>query len=49
MLRARVLQCDPEKEKMLLSFKPAAEGDTEEMEKAQFGCEVGTICYMFCL
>ncbi|XP_019744636.1 protein RRP5 homolog isoform X2 [Hippocampus comes] len=39
VLRARVLQCDPEKEKMMLSFKPAAEGDTEEMGKAQFGCE----------
>uniref|UniRef100_A0A3Q2R2R5 Protein RRP5 homolog n=1 Tax=Fundulus heteroclitus TaxID=8078 RepID=A0A3Q2R2R5_FUNHE len=30
VLKAKVLQCEPEKEKMLLSFKAVAEGDTEE-------------------
>ncbi|XP_061625770.1 protein RRP5 homolog isoform X1 [Phyllopteryx taeniolatus] len=41
VLRTRVLQCDPEKEKMLLSFKAAVEGDTEEKAKPQFVCELG--------
>ncbi|XP_057699966.1 protein RRP5 homolog [Corythoichthys intestinalis] len=39
VFKAKVLQCDPEKEKMLLSFK-ATVMDTEEA-KAQFDCEVG--------
>ncbi|XP_061578811.1 protein RRP5 homolog isoform X2 [Cololabis saira] len=41
VLKAKVLQCDPVKEKLLLSFKAAAEGDTEEDPKTQFDCEVG--------
>ncbi|XP_031144955.1 protein RRP5 homolog isoform X2 [Sander lucioperca] len=41
VFKAKVLQCDPDKAKMLLSFKAAAEGDTEEAATAQFDCEVG--------
>ncbi|KAM4594543.1 protein RRP5 homolog [Fundulus diaphanus] len=42
VLKAKVLQCEPEKEKMLLSFKAVAEGDTEECAGPQFDCDVGT-------
>ncbi|XP_042340555.1 protein RRP5 homolog isoform X2 [Plectropomus leopardus] len=41
VLKAKVLQCDPDKAKMGLSFKAAVEGDTEEVSKSQFDCEVG--------
>ncbi|XP_044047425.1 protein RRP5 homolog isoform X1 [Siniperca chuatsi] len=41
VLKAKVLQCDPDKAKMVLSFKAAVEGDTEEAAKPQFDCEVG--------
>ncbi|XP_076584082.1 protein RRP5 homolog isoform X2 [Chaetodon auriga] len=41
VLKAKVLQCDPDKEKMVLSFKAAVEGNTEEAAKPQFDCEVG--------
>ncbi|XP_044202134.1 protein RRP5 homolog isoform X2 [Thunnus albacares] len=40
VLKAKVLQCDTDKAKMVLSFK-AAVGDTEEVSKPQFDCEVG--------
>lgn len=43
MLKAKVLQCDAEKEKMVLSFKAAGAGDTEETPKPQFDCEVGKV------
>ncbi|XP_041840076.1 protein RRP5 homolog [Melanotaenia boesemani] len=39
VLKAKVLQCDPEKEKIVLSFKAVVEGDTEEAAKVD--CEVG--------
>ncbi|KAI3352853.1 hypothetical protein L3Q82_019426 [Scortum barcoo] len=41
VLKAKVLQCDPDKAKMVLSFKAAVEGDTQESAKPQFDCEVG--------
>lgn len=41
VLKARVLQCDPDKAKMVLSFKAAMEGDTEEATKPQLDCEMG--------
>ncbi|KAM7418676.1 hypothetical protein PAMA_016009 [Pampus argenteus] len=41
VLKAKVLQCNPEKEKMVLSFKAAVTGDTEETPTPQFDCEVG--------
>ncbi|XP_029285082.1 protein RRP5 homolog isoform X2 [Cottoperca gobio] len=41
VLKAKVLQCDPDKEKMALSFKAAMEGDTKEAGGPQFDCEVG--------
>ncbi|KAK2919332.1 protein RRP5 homolog isoform X1 [Channa argus] len=41
VLKAKVLQCDPERAKMLLSFKAAVLGETEEVAKPQFDCEVG--------
>ncbi|XP_038146651.1 protein RRP5 homolog [Cyprinodon tularosa] len=41
VLKTKVLQCEPEKEKLLLSFKAVAEGETEEATKAQLDCEVG--------
>lgn len=44
VLKTKVLQCDPEKAKMVLSFKAAVEGETEEDAKSQFDCEVGKVC-----
>uniref|UniRef100_UPI003AB019B0 protein RRP5 homolog isoform X1 n=1 Tax=Centroberyx gerrardi TaxID=166262 RepID=UPI003AB019B0 len=41
VVKAKVLQCDPEKEKMVLSFKAAMEGDPETPAKPEFDCEVG--------
>ncbi|XP_077426808.1 protein RRP5 homolog [Vanacampus margaritifer] len=41
VLRARVLECYPEKKRMVLSFKRTTAGDTEETAKVQFDCEVG--------
>lgn len=45
VLKAKVLQCDPEKSKMVLSFKAAMDGVSEEAAAAaaaQCDCEVGT-------
>ncbi|KAE8300915.1 Protein RRP5-like protein NF-kappa-B-binding protein [Larimichthys crocea] len=41
VLKAKVLQCDPDKSKMVLSFKAAVEGVTEAPPKPEFDCEVG--------
>ncbi|XP_026215037.1 protein RRP5 homolog isoform X2 [Anabas testudineus] len=41
VLKVKVLQCDPEKAKMVLSFKAALEGETEEDAESHFECEVG--------
>nr|XP_057914269.1 protein RRP5 homolog isoform X2 [Doryrhamphus excisus] len=41
VVKARVLQCEPENAKMLLSFKSAAVGRMEEAAAVRFGCEVG--------
>ncbi|XP_037329147.2 protein RRP5 homolog [Pungitius pungitius] len=41
VLKAKVLQCNPDKAKLVLSFKAAAEGDMEEVANPQFDCEVG--------
>uniref|UniRef100_A0A3B5AQX1 Programmed cell death 11 n=1 Tax=Stegastes partitus TaxID=144197 RepID=A0A3B5AQX1_9TELE len=41
VLKAKVLQCDPEKAKMVLSFKAALEGTIEDATNPQFDCEVG--------
>lgn len=43
VLKAKVLQCDPDKAKMILSFKAAVEGDTEETARPQFDCDVGQV------
>lgn len=43
VLKTKVLQCDPDKAKMVLSFKAAVEGDTEEAAKPHFDCEVGKV------
>ena len=44
VLKAKVLHCDPEKAKMVMSFKAAVEGKTEEKTaKPQFDCEVGKV------
>lgn len=42
VLKAKVLQCDPEKEKLLLSFRAAVEENIEEPLQSDFDCEVGT-------
>uniref|UniRef100_A0A7N6B9F3 S1 motif domain-containing protein n=1 Tax=Anabas testudineus TaxID=64144 RepID=A0A7N6B9F3_ANATE len=44
VLKVKVLQCDPEKAKMVLSFKAALEGETEEDAESHFECEVGKVC-----
>ncbi|XP_028264311.1 protein RRP5 homolog isoform X2 [Parambassis ranga] len=41
VLKTKVLHCDPEKEKMVLSFKAVTEGDIKEPAKPQFDFEVG--------
>uniref|UniRef100_A0A3B3XK79 S1 motif domain-containing protein n=1 Tax=Poecilia mexicana TaxID=48701 RepID=A0A3B3XK79_9TELE len=41
VLKAKVLQCEPQKEKLLLSFKAAAEGEMEESTEPPIDCEVG--------
>ncbi|KAG7486709.1 RRP5-like isoform X1 [Solea senegalensis] len=41
VLKTKVLKCDLEKEKILLSFKAAVEGDTEAAVEPQVDCEVG--------
>ncbi|XP_030586460.1 protein RRP5 homolog isoform X2 [Archocentrus centrarchus] len=41
VLKAKVLQCNPEKEKMVLSFKAVVDKEIEEAPKPQFDCEVG--------
>lgn len=43
VLKAKVLHCDPDKAKMVLSFKAAVEGDTEESAVPQLDCEVGKV------
>lgn len=43
VLKAKVLQCDPDKSKMVLSFKAAVEGVTEAPPKPEFDCEVGKV------
>lgn len=43
MVKAKVLQCDPEKGKMVLSFKAVVEKENEETEKPEFDCEVGKV------
>ncbi|XP_047221873.1 protein RRP5 homolog isoform X1 [Girardinichthys multiradiatus] len=42
VLKAKVLQCEPKKEKLLLSFKAVTEGETGESTKPQLDCEIGT-------
>ncbi|XP_070711893.1 protein RRP5 homolog isoform X2 [Pempheris klunzingeri] len=41
VLKAKVLQCNPDKAKMVMSFKATGEGDTEGAANPQFDCEVG--------
>ncbi|XP_069561077.1 protein RRP5 homolog isoform X2 [Brachyistius frenatus] len=41
VLKAKVLQCDSDKAKMVLSFKAVSEGETEEAAKPALDCEVG--------
>eukprot|EP00063_Salmo_salar_P071419 XP_014046254.1 PREDICTED: protein RRP5 homolog [Salmo salar] len=41
VVKAKVLNCDVEKEKLLLSFKAVAGGDTEASPKPTFDFEVG--------
>ncbi|CDQ85272.1 unnamed protein product [Oncorhynchus mykiss] len=41
VVKAKVLNCDVEKEKLLLSFKAVAGGDTEGPSKPKFDFEVG--------
>uniref|UniRef100_A0A3B4VFG8 Protein RRP5 homolog n=1 Tax=Seriola dumerili TaxID=41447 RepID=A0A3B4VFG8_SERDU len=40
VLKTKVLQCDPDKAKMVLSFKAAAKGETEEPAKPQLEAKV---------
>uniref|UniRef100_A0A8C7JCQ5 Protein RRP5 homolog n=1 Tax=Oncorhynchus kisutch TaxID=8019 RepID=A0A8C7JCQ5_ONCKI len=43
VVKAKVLNCDVEKEKLLLSFKAVAGGDTEGPPKPKFDFEVGKV------
>lgn len=48
MVKAKVLQCDPEKGKMVLSFKAVVKKENEETEKPEFDCEVGKVRSRLC-
>ncbi|KAG7223841.1 hypothetical protein INR49_026524 [Caranx melampygus] len=41
VLKAKVLQSDPDKAKLVLSFKNAVEGEIGETAKSQLDCEIG--------
>ena len=43
VVKAKVLNCDLAKEKLLLSFKAVAGGDTEAPPKPQFDFEIGKV------
>lgn len=43
VFKAKVLQCNPSKEKMLLSFKAVVEEATGDAAVPQFCCEVGKV------
>lgn len=43
VLKAAVLQCDPERSKMILSFKAAVEGGAAEATEAHVDCDVGKV------
>lgn len=43
VLKAKVLQCDPKKAKMLLSFKDVVQREPEEDVKPQLDIEVGKV------
>lgn len=43
MVKAKVLQSDPDNAKLVLSFKAVVEGDTQEAAVAQLDCEVGSV------
>lgn len=43
VFKAKVLQCNPNKEKMLLSFKAVVDEDTGDAAVSQFYCEVGKV------
>ncbi|TNN71202.1 Protein RRP5 [Liparis tanakae] len=42
VVKAKVIQSDPDNGKLVLSFKAAVEGDTQEAAIAQLDCEVGS-------
>lgn len=42
-MKAKVLKCDGDKAKMLLSFKGAMEGGAEKSAAADFDCKVGQV------
>lgn len=42
-MKAKVLQSDPEKAKLVLSFKSVLEGGTGEAAKPQLDCETGKV------
>lgn len=48
MVKAKVLQCDPEKGKMVLSFKAVVKKENEETEKPEIDCEVGKVRSRLC-
>uniref|UniRef100_A0AAX7SYM0 Protein RRP5 homolog n=1 Tax=Astatotilapia calliptera TaxID=8154 RepID=A0AAX7SYM0_ASTCA len=48
VVKAKVLQCDPEKGKMALSFKAVVKKENEETEKPEFDCEVGKVRSRLC-
>ncbi|XP_072513962.1 protein RRP5 homolog [Salminus brasiliensis] len=41
VVKAKVLRCDAEIEKLVLSFKAVTQGDVEQVQTAKFGFEVG--------
>lgn len=43
MLKAKVIHCNPENAKLVLSFKAAVEGDSDIPPQPHFDCEVGKV------
>lgn len=47
VVKAKVLMCDAEKDKLLLSFKKVTQSDIEKVPRVKFDFEVGKVKYYF--
>lgn len=45
VVKAKVIKCDPENEKLLLSFKAVTQNDLEKISNVKFDFEIGKVKY----